>query len=377
VTQIAVLTHDEKIPELLRSSGLKPTRIDIATLNGYALVGEAPQVLVIDVRDQGQLPANLAAVRRRHPSGGAVLIVSSLEPRLMLDAMRAGVTECVAEPLTGKAIEEAVRRVLTNAVPEQTGQMFAFVGAKGGVGTTTVAVNTAAAIARVVPGGVLLVDLHTGHGDGALFLGVEPRFSVLDAIDNVHKVDESFFAGVVEKTEAGVDLLASPAHPRHAVVDGKRVRALLDTARQMYRTTVLDVPRSDMTMLDALDTSTAIVVVTSQELASLRNAAMMSETLRNRYGAARVKVIVNRFHQDAVIAQADVERALGGSVKHMLPSDYRRAVDALNAGRPVVLDTDTKLGSAFKALARDLAGIVKERTERPSGMLGRLAWRRA
>ena len=145
----------------------------------------------------------------------------------------------------------------------------------------------------------------------------------------------------------------------------------------MYATTVLDVPKSDMGMLDVLDMATTIVVVTSQELASLRNATTIAESLRQRYGAPRVKIVINRFHRESAIPHEDVERALGGKVKYLLPSDYRSAVDALNAGRPVVMDTDTKLGSALRALARDLAGVVKEPVERPTGVLGRLAWRRA
>jgi pilus assembly protein CpaE len=377
VSQIAVLSTDDRLLELLRSTGMKATRIDAATLDAYGRGGDPPEVLVVDVRQAGQLPAGLATFKRRHPGAGAVLIMASLEPRLMLDAMRAGVTECVPEPLNVQAIDEAVRRVLTHAQAERNGQIFAFVGAKGGVGTTTIAVNTAAALGAVGAKAVLLIDMHTAHGDGALFLGAEPRFSILDAIENVHKVDQSFFSGLVEKTKAGVDLLASPPQPRSMAVDGRRVRALVESAARMYATTVLDVPKSDMGMLDALDMATTIVVVTSQELASLRNATTIAESLRQRYGAPRVKIVINRFHRESAIPHEDVERALGGKVKHLLPSDYRSAVDALNAGRPVVMDTDTKLGSALRALARDLAGVVKERVERPTGVLGRLAWRRA
>jgi pilus assembly protein CpaE len=290
--------------------------------------------------------------------------------------MRAGVSECVAEPLTAKALDEAVRRVLTNVLPQAAGQVFAFIGAKGGVGASTLAVNTAAVLGRESQNQVLLIDLHTGHGDAALFLGVEPRFSVLDALENIHRVDESFFSGVVEKAVSSVHLLASPARPRPGAVDPKRVRALLESAGHMYGTTVLDVPRSDMTMIDTLDHATAIVVVTSQEISSLRNAARIADTLRQRYGPARVKVVVNRFHRDAVIAQEDVERVVGADVKR-IPSDYKVALDALNAGRPLVLDMDSRLAKAMAGFAKDLAGVAKERSERPSGVLGRLAWRRA
>ena len=376
MTQIAILTTDPKLDDMLRASGLKSRRIDGAELAAYASSSDAPQVLVADMRGRDQLPPGLAPFRRQHPGAGVVLVVSTLDPRLMLEGMRAGVNECVAEPMTAKSLEDAVRRVLTNAVSEPSGQVFVFVGAKGGVGTSTLAVNTAAALGRIAHGHVLLMDLHTGGGDAAVFLGVEPRFSILDAMENIHRIDESFFSGIVEKTDMGVHLLASSSRIA-GPIDGRRMRTLLETAAQTYKMTVLDVPRSDALMLDALDVASTIVVVTSQEIASLRHAATMAETLRHRFGATRVKVVINRFQRDAVIAHADIERAIGGPVKHMIPSDYRSALDALNAGRPVVLDKDGRLGSAFQAFARDLAGVVKERAERQGGMLARLAWRRA
>jgi pilus assembly protein CpaE len=362
--------------EALRGTGLKASRIGPDELAAFSRSAAAPQVLVLDVRGHDHLPAALTAFRREHPDAGAVLVLSSLDPRIMLEGMRAGVTECVAEPVTAKALDEAVRRVLTNATPEAAGHVFAFVGAKGGVGTSTLAVNTAAALGRLSRNPVLLVDLHIGQGDDAVFLGVEPRFSVLDAFENIQRIDESFFAGLVEKTDAGVHLLAAPTKLRPGGVETRRTRALIEAAAQHYRYAVLDVPRAEMTMLDSLDATTTIIVVTTQEIASLRNAARTAEMLRQRYGA-RVQVVINRFHRDAVIAQEDVERVVGGEVKYTLPSDYKAALDALNNGRPVVLDKESRLGTSFLGFARDIAGIVKERAERPSSVLGRLAWRRA
>ena len=145
MVQIAVLSSDERLFEVLRTTGLKASRIDATELAAYARLEEAPQVVLIDMRGRDQLPAGVAAFCRQHPGSGAVLVVSSLDPRIMLEAMRAGVNECVPEPLTPKALDEAIRRVLTNTT-ETPGQVFAFVGAKGGVGTTTLAVNTAAAL---------------------------------------------------------------------------------------------------------------------------------------------------------------------------------------------------------------------------------------
>ena len=181
MTQIAILTTDDRLVEMLRASGLKSNRIDSTELGAFARASEAPQVLVVDSRGRDQLPADVAAFRRQHAGAGVVLVVSTLDPRLMLEGMRAGVNECVPEPVSAKALEDAVRRVLTNAAPQPAGQVLAFVGAKGGVGTSTLAVNTAATLGRIAGDHVLLIDLHIGHGDAAIFLGVEPRFSVIES----------------------------------------------------------------------------------------------------------------------------------------------------------------------------------------------------
>ena len=378
MTQIGVLTTDEQLLDMLRASGLKVEQIDAIDFANFSRTNDAPAAVVLDIRAKHQLPAGLTEFHQKHPDSSVVLVMSTLEPRVMLEAMRAGVKECLAEPVTAQAIDEAVRRVLVGVNPEPTGQMFAFVGAKGGVGASTLAANTATALARSSEGGTLLIDLHLVHGDAALFLGAEPRFSVLDALENSHRVDESFFSGLVEKTKSGVHLLASSTRPLHPSMDPARTRSLLEFATRKYRFTVLDVPRTDFSALDALDPATTILVVTSQEVSALRSAAHTTETLRQRYGAKRVRVIVNRFDKSSVVGASDIERVVGEPVRHLIPSDYRVAVEAVNTGKPIVLDKDGKLSKAIRAFAKDLAGIgASMKAEEPGGVLARLAWRRA
>jgi pilus assembly protein CpaE len=373
--QIAVLSSDPRIVEALRAAGLSAGAVSLADLEAGFAAG-APAALVLDIRGPHQIPAGLAALRRRNTTIGIVLIASALDQQLMLEAMRAGVNECLQEPVTREALEQAVRNVIVGSLPSPSGQVFAFVGAKGGVGTTTLAVNTAASLARTGEGGgVLLIDLHQGFGDASVFLGAEPRFTIADALENVSRVDEAFFRGLVEKTKAHVDLLGSADRMAQGATDPGRVRLLLDFARRAYRFTVLDVPRSDMT-LDALEAVTNLVVVTSQELPSLRSAGRLAHTLRSRYGAPRVKAVMNRFDKRAEIAHADVERVIGDAVKHLIPSVYFAALEALNHGRPVALDQGA-LPSALRTLAYDLGSVKKRPAEKPQGVLGRLAFRRA
>jgi len=361
---------------MLHAAGLKTIRSDRESRGALSEPAVDAGAIVVDVRGHSQLPSSLPSVRKDHPAASVILVVSTLDPRLMLEAMRAGVTECVQEPLTPEALGQAIRKVVSGSQPQATGQVFAFVGAKGGVGTTTLSVNTATVLARAGKAEVLLIDLHVGLGDAALLLGVEPRFSVVDALENVHRVDEAFFGSVVEKTKAGIDLLASSDRMISGGVDPQRVRALIDFAATRYRYTVLDVPRSDVTMLDALEVASTVVVVTTQELPSLRSAGRLAHMLRTRYGAARVRAVMNRFDRRSEIAHADVERVIGDSVKHLIPSDYRMALQALNVGRPVALETGA-LADSFRHLAGDLGGIAKQKSDSPSGVFGRLAFRRA
>ena len=373
---VAVLSPDPRLEETLRAAGVKPMRLDANPRGGRAEPAFQPAALVVDVRGQSQLPAALSVFRKEHPNASVVLVASSLDPRLMLDAMRAGVNECVQEPLTPEALSQAIRKVVSGAQAQAGGQVFAFVGAKGGVGATTVSVNTATMLARAAKAEVLLIDLHVGHGDAALLLGVEPRFSVIDALDNVHRVDVSFFSSVVEKTKAGIDLLGASDRLTTGAVDPQRVQALIDFAASRYRYTVLDIPRSDVGVLDALEVVSTVVVVTTQELPSLRSAGRLAHMLRSRYGAARVMAVMNRSDRRSEIPHADVERVIGDAVKHVIPSDYRMALHALNVGRPIAMEPGA-LSDAFRNLAGDLGGIVKPKPPASPSVFGRLAFRRA
>ena len=105
-------------------------------------------VLVLDLRDDQQFPPALAQLKRQHPTTGVLLVVSQLDPALMLEAMRAGVNECVADPVTVPELQAAIKRLAEHLASTARGEVFAFIGAKGGVGATTVAVNVATALAK-------------------------------------------------------------------------------------------------------------------------------------------------------------------------------------------------------------------------------------
>ena len=371
-------SRDAQLEELVRASGRISTVTWISDVSSLmdAKAGQ-PDVLLIDVRRSGHVPAELAALKRQHPGTNVVLLAAALDPALMLEGMRAGVNEYIAEPLKQAEFDAAITRLLGQRVQVAGGPVFAFVGAKGGVGTTTTAVNVATALAKLSKSPTLLVDLHLAYGDAAVFLGADARFSLLDALENMHRLDAEFLKSLVVKTTSGLDLLASADRPANRVVDLRRLGSVVQLAASQYAYTVLDVPRSDLTVLDSLDQVANLVVVANQELATVRNAGRMAAALRSRYPNTKVSTIINRRDGNAEIGQRDVEKAVGGSIAHQFPSDYRRALTAMHKGRPLALDNHNQLSASLTALARELAGVEIEKTERATGGLkGFLSGRR-
>ncbi len=272
-------------------------------------------MVVIDARTLEHLPPFVAAMTREASGCGFILVCSTLAPTLMLEGMRAGIRECVAEPIDPVEFEAAVSRAAAEGATD--GRVFAFVGAKGGVGTTTTAVNVAIELSRAAPRRTLLMDLHMSNGDAGLFLGEEPRFSVADAIENVHRLDEGFLRSLVVHSKLHLDLLASADSAIRGPVESGRIRSLVEFAKRHYRYTVLDVPRSEPAALEALEPTAWIVIVANQELATVKNAGRMAASLRLRYGKERVVVAVARHDGSAGIGRADIERAVGVKVKYV------------------------------------------------------------
>jgi pilus assembly protein CpaE len=371
--------RDAKLEELVRASGRVTTVNWLPDL--HTLVdakAQQPDVLLIDVRRTPGIPAQLATLKRHHPSTNVILLASTLDPALMLEGMRAGVSECIAEPLQQTDIDAAFTRLFGKHTKRPTGPVFAFVGAKGGVGTTTTAVNVATTLTKLSPAGALLIDLHLAYGDAAVFLGADARFSVLDALENLHRLDPQFLKSLVCRTVSGLELLASADRPTARAVDTRHLGSVIQLAASQYAYTVLDVPRSDLTVLDSLDDVANIVVVANQELATVRNAGRMAAALRARYPKTHVNTVINRTDGRSEINHQDVEKVVGSTISHQVPSDYRRALHAMHKGRPLALDNHNQLSASFTALARDLAGVETKKAERAttSGFKGLLSGRR-
>ena len=345
---------DGDLQALVAACGMRPVIVTAEQLSAPSRTVGSPEALLVDVRNDRSILSQVGAIKRRYPSMGIAIVAKVLAPELMLESMRAGVTEAIPEPLTSAAIQAAIGRVMVHQTVPVQSRVYAVIGAKGGVGATTIAVNLAAALARVLDD-ALLVDLNFAAGDAGVFLGVEPRFTIAEALENTHRLDEAFLRGLVVRSRAGLDLLGSSPRIAPGTIEGVRLRMLLEFVTRYYHAVVLDVPRMDASLLGSLDSATGIFVVVNHELPTLRSAHRLVTSLRQRYGD-RVGVVVNRSDKSAEIGVEDIEKTVGLKIAHVFPNDYRQAVAAINKGQPLAESQQGRLPESFHAFARQLAG---------------------
>jgi pilus assembly protein CpaE len=375
---LVVVAPDGQLAAMLRQAGYAVREASLDQLAEGAPDSRPSDVLLVDLRGCPTLPPALARVRRRHPTTPIVVVAARLDPTVVVDAMRVGVNEFLSEPVSIADLEAAFVRVVVDRSGSPAGQVFAFVGAKGGVGTTTLAVNVATTLSMLSGGRTLFLDLHLTGGDAAVFLGVEPKFSVIDALENAHRLDESFFRSLISRGKSGPDLLASSEHLVATPFESPRIRSLIEFTMQFYRFVVVDVSPLNPMVLDALDPASAIVVVTSQEVASVRSGSRLWSALSHRYGREKAKVVVGRANSLTELSRDDLERALGTGIRHEIPNNYQVALQAVNSGRPLAMENHTQLASSISTLARELAGLSADKGDGPprGGLFGRLSGRR-
>ena len=293
--------------------------------------------------------------------------------------MRAGVNECVQEPLTPTALGRGGSSAVARQ-PAATGGASVRVRRRQGRrrdddrgGEHRDDAGTCSPRPRCS-----LIDLHLAHGDAALLLGVEPRFSVIDALENVHRVDESFFSSVVEKTKAGVDLLARLRSDRMttAAVDPKRVRALIEFARRRIATscsTSRDPTRRCSTPWRSPRRSRWSPTRSCRRCAS---AGRLAASLRTRYGAARVKTVMNRFdrRRDRAQRRRARHRRHGQAPDSRATTGWRSGAERRPAGRT---RARARWPSAPQPGRRSGRRRRSRSEPRAASVFGRLAFKRA
>jgi pilus assembly protein CpaE len=257
----------------------------------------------------------------------------------------------------------AARREAVSASNKQPCVTHAFLGAKGGAGTTTVAVNHGVELARLTKRPTLVVDMKACLGEVALFLGVRPRFTLLDAVENLHRLDRDFLKELVVKHKSGLDILAGTEQfDRPNAQDAGAIEELLRVLTRSYDYVVIDAGNMiNVCSAAALYAADTIFLVTNPDVPSIRNAQRLVDRVRQLgAGSERVKILLNRSSDQNLIAAKQIETALGYGIHHTFASDYRTVSTALNSGVPLALTNSTEIATQFDMFTRNLLGLTVE-----------------
>jgi len=331
--------------------------------------GASPDVAVVDGR--GDLASAVALVERLRAADattGIFFVASSSNPDAILQSMRAGANEFFTWPPAKDALDEGITRTAgrraASAPPQATTMVF--FGAKGGAGTTTMAVNSAVEISRLSKRPTVIVDLKPGLGEVSLFLGVRSRYTLLDALDNLHRLDGDFLRELVVKHKSGLEMLAgSDLFDRPGPGDSSALEEVFRLLGRQYEYIVIDAgSQMNPCSVSALFTADMIGLVANPDVPCVRNA----QRLLDRIGqlgpcAERVKILLNRAAEPYPIPPAQLQSALGQPIFHTFPSDYKSVSSALNSGVPLALSGNTEIATQFDAFIRRIIATGTEAAE--------------
>jgi pilus assembly protein CpaE len=349
-----------QVGRLLRSGAVPVGIID----DRMARDNVALDLVIVDTRgDPSSAMSTIERMRAASPNAGIFVIALQADPDLILQSMRAGANEFFTWPPPEETFHSAIRRTAARRETTQGAKppatTLVFFGAKGGAGTTTLAVNCAVDLARLSKRSTIIIDLKPGLGEVALFLGIRQRYSLLDALDNLHRLDKEFLKELVVKHKSGLDILGgSDNFDRPGAPDAGPLEEVFRLLARQYDYIVIDAgSQINSVAVAALYTADAMFLVANPDVPSVRNAQRLLDRVR-QLGACgeRVRVLLNRAAEPYPIPPKQIEGALGHPIHHTFVSDYKTVSTALNSGVPLALTGNSEIAEQFDTFTRRIIG---------------------
>jgi pilus assembly protein CpaE len=273
------------------------------------------------------------------------LISENSVPAVLLQAIRTGAKEFFPQPINEIEVRQALERFKDRRDKpgrkdaDGIGRIITVIGSKGGVGTTTVAVNLAVNIAgkKNVPPSVALIDMNMLFGEIPLFLELKPGFHWGEITKNIVRLDSTFLMNILTKHQSGVYVLPSPAHlnNREPMIPELMGR-LIGFMQRIFDFVIIDGGQSmDEPSLKILEMSDTVLLITLLSLPCLSNTNRLLEAFGDLgyLPKERVRIVVNRYLKNPDISLKDAEESIGKKVFWTIPNDYRTTMSAINNGK--------------------------------------------
>jgi pilus assembly protein CpaE len=324
----------------------------------------AADLIMVYMDGDDSLPEWLETLTTSLPQKTSVLLCSKrIDPDFLLSAMRLGVREVVPLPLDQDEVEHALDRIRLSRkrLSEATGadgKILVVTGNKGGVGTTSVAVNLSVALARAQSGRVVLVDLGRPYPDVGHFLDRESMYTIFDLIQNQANLDRAFLEKTIQPYDKNLTLIhgISDFNDQESI-SPEGLKKVLTILKSHYRWVVVDLSHwLDGLFLQVVQDSDLVLMLTELSVPDLRNLGHVWPLLRNWLPVKeKVKLIVNRFDRGNGLSLGNLEQVLKQKAFLTLPSDHQNLSEAINRGVPLAsVAPKSRLWLSLESLAGKL-----------------------
>ena len=334
-------------------------------------VGEHYDIVILDVDSDPNYVFDL--VERICAGSPACVMVYSAEAdvKQAVRFMRAGAREYFTLPVAAAEVASAIERAATRsptppvAGAKTSGQVFVFLGSKGGCGVTSIAANFALLVAQESSQNTLLIDFGQPLGDAGINIGMaSANYSTANALQDPNRLDTRFLSSLVEKHGSGLSVLAAPGDFPSSQPTLEGIDKLIDIARQSFSYVVVDVgSRIDLMESTLFDESSTVYLITQVGISELRN----SNRLISRYFSLRLRslqIVLNRYTPKTLLFDdTQIAKALTRPANWKIPDDYATARRTENTGTPIALD-NSPISVTLRQMARAACGISDDKNKK-------------
>ena len=304
----------------------------------------------LDEINPEQTLASLKGLLEKNPAVEVLLTSGRTDSQIMLEAFRIGIKEFLPQPMNRKEFDAALSRLKDRLKSKEGrssangGKIVAFLGAKGGIGTSTLAVNLAMSLRQLKQEKqVALVDLNLDDSDLPLFLDLQPGKGFRDLARDISRLDATFVQSLMSKHESDLHVLQSGLTGTEGAtgepIPGGAALHTLDVMRSMYDHVFVDCGHTlNPETRETLDFASLVVLVTTLSLPSIRRAKQFLQVMRDaEFAREKVTIVVNRYQSSDAELLQHAEGLFEQKVGWLVPNDYPMASSSLNKGVPLTV----------------------------------------
>jgi pilus assembly protein CpaE len=333
-----------------------------------------PAVLILDISDAPKPLTAIMPIMATFGDNTKVIAIGTVNDiNLYREMIETGVVEYLIKPVTEKSLLGAIARLDAKpeepraaAAPPRKRTLVAIIGTRGGLGTSTIALNLAWLSASEQMRRTSLLDLDLQNGTIALSLDIEPTRGLREALENPARIDSLFISSAAIKLGERLSVLAAEeAMTEDVHYDPSAVDLLIEEMHRQSETIVVDLPRNVAAVrARALAAASHILVVTDLTLAGLRDAIRVVGIAQQVAPHARLLMVAGRTGERDGVTRSEFEKALNRKIDFIIPEDAKAVTAAANTGKPLAAGAGGKILPVLRQIVAEFS-VRKETKDGP------------